>query len=53
MSKKIVIIDYSLGNLFSVKQAFLNSGIDAEITQDKQKIRNAHAIDLKRLQLSS
>lgn len=46
MSKNIVIIDYSLGNMFSVQQAFAYLGVQAEVTADKNKIRNAHAIVL-------
>lgn len=44
--KKIAIIDYGLGNLFSVQQACLNLGMDAEITSDHSKIKNAHGIIL-------
>lgn len=40
---KIVIIDYQLSNLFSVKHALNNLGIDAEITFDSTKIVNADA----------
>lgn len=46
MSKKIVIIDYSLGNMFSVQQAFAYLGLQAEVTDDINKIRNADAIVL-------
>lgn len=46
MSKKIVIIDYSLGNMFSVQQAFAYLGVQAEVTDDVQKIRSADAIVL-------
>jgi imidazole glycerol-phosphate synthase subunit HisH len=41
MSKKIAIIDYQLGNLFSVKQACLYLGYDAFITSDPQEVINA------------
>jgi glutamine amidotransferase len=46
MSKKVVIIDYSLGNMFSVQQAFAYFGIDAVITYDKQEIESADALVL-------
>lgn len=38
MSKKVVIIDYNLGNLFSVQQACRHLGADAIITSDKQEL---------------
>ena len=38
MSKKIVIIDYHLGNLFSVQQACRHLGADAIISSDKQDL---------------
>ena len=41
MSKKIAIIDYQLGNLFSVKQACLHLGYDAFITSDPQDVVTA------------
>jgi glutamine amidotransferase len=34
MDKKIAIIDYQLGNLFSVRQACMHLGYDATITSD-------------------
>lgn len=46
MSKNIVIVDYSLGNMFSVQQAFAYFGIDAPLTRDKNQIDNADAIVL-------
>lgn len=46
MSKKVVIIDYALGNTFSVQQALAQFGIDAELTDDKQKVESADAIVL-------
>lgn len=46
MSKKIVIIDYSLGNMFSVQQAFAYLGMEAEVTDNIEKIQNADAIIL-------
>ncbi len=41
--KKIVIIDYGLGNLFSVQQAFLSFGVNAIITRDSEELKNADA----------
>ena len=41
MSKKIVIIDYQLGNLFSVQQACLHLGYDAVITSDPSTLLSA------------
>lgn len=45
-NKKVVILDYQLGNLFSVKQACIKVGLDAEISTDKYAIANADAIIL-------
>ena len=45
-NKKIIILDYQLGNLFSVKQACIKVGINAEISSDKNSIVNADAIIL-------
>jgi len=44
--KKVVIIDYQLGNLFSVKQACDTIGINAEISFNKEDILNADALIL-------
>jgi imidazole glycerol-phosphate synthase subunit HisH len=41
MKPNIVIIDYQLGNLFSVRQACLQLGHDAEISNDPEKLLNA------------
>ena len=46
MSKKIVIIDYQLGNLFSVHQACLNFGLDAVLSSEKSVISQADALIL-------
>lgn len=40
---KVVIIDYQLSNLFSVKHALDFLGVDCEITSDKSVIGNADA----------
>lgn len=44
MKPNIVIIDYGLGNLFSVKQAFMHLGVIPKITSDRSEISNADAI---------
>lgn len=46
MKKKVVIIDYKLGNLFSVNQALLNVGLDVAISSDKDEILQADALVL-------
>jgi glutamine amidotransferase len=44
--KKVVIIDYKLGNLFSVKQACGAVGISAEISSDRDAVIAADALIL-------
>jgi glutamine amidotransferase len=44
--KKVIIIDYQLGNLFSVKQACDTVGINAEISSNRDDILNADALIL-------
>lgn len=44
--KKIVIIDYQLGNLFSVNQALINIGLNTIISSDPGDISTADAIIL-------
>ncbi|MCP9754979.1 imidazole glycerol phosphate synthase subunit HisH [Lacihabitans sp. CCS-44] len=47
MSKKgVIIVDYGMGNLFSVVQACKHVGLDAKISSDKEEIRNAESIIL-------
>jgi glutamine amidotransferase len=41
MTKTVTIIDYGLGNLFSVSKAFEHVGAQVEITADPEKILNA------------
>lgn len=43
---RIAIIDYNLGNLFSIKNALISLGWNPEITADKECIRNAEVIIL-------
>ena len=41
MTKKIAIIDYELGNLLSIRQAFEHCGAEVIITDSPDAIRNA------------
>jgi len=45
-NRKVIIIDYQLGNLFSVKQACESVGINAKVSSDKNDILNADALIL-------
>lgn len=45
-SKKVAIIDYGMGNLFSVIQACSQVGLEAETTASKEKILAADAVVL-------
>ena len=44
--KKIIIIDYKLGNLFSVNQALTNIGLDVTVSTNPTLIESADAIVL-------
>jgi glutamine amidotransferase len=46
MKKKIVIIDYKLGNIFSVNQALLNVGLNVIVSSKKEDILTADALVL-------
>lgn len=46
MSKRVAIIDYSLGNLFSVEQALKQCGASVIITTNPEEIATADAIVL-------
>lgn len=46
MNTRVAIVDYRLGNLYSVKLACEHVGLTAEITQDKQTILAAEAVIL-------
>lgn len=46
MKARIIIIDYELGNLFSVKQAFEKLGYEAEVTNDRNKVAIADGLVL-------
>jgi len=45
-NKQVVIIDYGLGNLFSVNQACQKVGLNVKISNLKKEIKNADAIIL-------
>lgn len=45
-AKKVVVIDYQLGNLYSVKQACDTVGMNAKISSDKNDILEADALIL-------
>lgn len=45
-NKKVVIIDYQLGNLFSVKQACDTVGMNAKISSEKNDVLEADALIL-------
>lgn len=45
-SGQVAIVDYSLGNLYSVKHACAHVGLQAEITSSKTAIANARAVIL-------
>ena len=44
--KKIIIVDYQLGNLFSVNQACKRIGLNASISSDPKEIKNADGLIL-------
>jgi glutamine amidotransferase len=46
MQKKVLILDYQLGNLYSVKQACAHVGIDAAVSSDKDALLEADGIIL-------
>lgn len=46
IKKKVTIIDYQLGNLFSVNQACETVGIDAKISSEREDILQADALIL-------
>ena len=45
-AKKVIIIDYKLGNLFSVHHACIHLGMDVVISSDPMEIKNAAALIL-------
>ena len=46
MNNKIAIVDYGVGNLFSLCSSLDYIGVEAEVTSDAEKIRNAPRIIL-------
>ena len=46
MENKVLIVDYGVGNLFSLCSSFDYIGVKAEVTADEEKIRNASRIIL-------
>ncbi|MBR2321647.1 MAG: imidazole glycerol phosphate synthase subunit HisH, partial [Clostridia bacterium] len=42
----IAVVDYGVGNLFSIKSSFARVGAEVVITSDKNVIRNAEKIML-------
>jgi imidazole glycerol-phosphate synthase subunit HisH len=42
----VVIVDYQLGNLFSVRQALMNIGLSVTVSNDAKDIANADAVVL-------
>ena len=45
-SKKTVIVDYGMGNMFSVLRACANAGLDAVLTADRKEVEAADAVIL-------
>lgn len=45
-SKKVCVIDFKLGNLFSVHQALKNTGLDTKVSSNKSDVNEADALVL-------
>lgn len=45
-SKKTAIVDYGMGNMFSVLRACANAGLNAVLTADKKEVESASAVIL-------
>lgn len=45
-SKKTVIVDYGMGNMFSVLRACATAGLDAVLTSDRKELESADAVIL-------
>lgn len=41
MKKKVTVVDYHLGNLFSIRRALEHIGVEFELTGDPERIRQA------------
>jgi glutamine amidotransferase len=46
IQRKVIVIDYKLGNIFSIVQACKNVGLNPEVSSDKDTILKAEAIIL-------
>ena len=46
MNKKIVIIDYGIGNILSIKNAISYHGYDSIVTRDQEEIKSASHVIL-------
>lgn len=46
MSTSCIVVDYGIGNVFSVIQALKRGGADVELTSDPERIRNAERLIL-------
>jgi len=44
MKKKITILDYNMGNLYSVKNAFLSFGVETKISSNSKEIKESGAL---------
>ena len=45
-NSKIIVVDYQLGNLFSVKQALIHAGLNCKVSSNPKDIESADAIVL-------
>ena len=45
-TKSCVVVDYEIGNVFSVMQALKRNGVEAELTGDLDRVRNAERLIL-------
>jgi imidazole glycerol-phosphate synthase subunit HisH len=45
-STKVCVIDYKLGNLFSVQQALINTGLDTKVSSSVEDVKEADALVL-------
>ena len=47
--KKITIIDYGMGNIASLKNAFTYLGAEVIVTDDPEKIKNSNYVALNKI----
>ena len=45
-TKSCIVVDYEIGNVFSVMQALKRNGVEAEITGDLDRVRKAERLIL-------